>query len=465
MIVSRLRNDSGFAMIEAIVASVLLVVVALGVLKGLDTAQRSSGREKARSTAAALTEQDQEQLRSFRAVDLANYDYTRDITVNKVKYTVSSQVDWVRDSTGGTESCNNNTSQADYMRITSTTQSQLINTPIPPVKMSSIVAPPVGAFAANQGTLGVQVNGRDGVGVPGVPVTITGPATVSNPTNSAGCAIFAYVPIGSYTARVNSAGWVDRGGNQNASVGATVTAGKVVVASMVYDRAASVDVTFDTRKYTNAVVPASSTQLSASNNGVPAGPFSPFARLRTYDAGTLSPSIAATGLFPFADGYGLFAGGCPGADPSNFETDQGYDYYTNYPDQFIQTTPGAASAPVVVRLPSINLRVLHGLLPMATTFNNSIRILVKSKSPDCSEVFNFPMPAADAQGWMDPAALPFGDYQVCVDALTPGSPSSRRKKTITTLKNRWPEGIKLPEVLTGMPVIDMSIGTSGGSCT
>ena len=74
MIDSRLRNDSGFAMIEALVASVLLVVVALGVLKGLDTAQRSSGREKARSTAAALTEQDQEQLRSFRAVDLANYD-------------------------------------------------------------------------------------------------------------------------------------------------------------------------------------------------------------------------------------------------------------------------------------------------------------------------------------------------------------------------------------------------------
>ena len=446
-------------------ASALLVVVALGVLKGLDTAQRSSGREKARSTAAALTEQDQEQLRSFRAVDLANYDYTRDITVNKVKYTVSSQVDWVRDSTGGTESCNSNTSQADYMRITSTTQSQLINTPIPPVKMSSIVAPPVGAFAAGQGTLGVQVNGRNGVGVPGVPVTITGPATVSNPTNSAGCAIFAYVPIGSYTARVNSAGWVDRGGNQNASVGATVTAGKVVVASIVYDRAASVSVTFDTRDHTNTVVPASSTQLSASNNGVPAGPFSPFARLRTFDAGAPALTIPAAGLFPFADGYGLFGGGCPGADPSNFETDQGYDYYTTYPDEFVQTNPGLASAPAVVRLPSINLRVMYGVLPLPTTQNNSVRIRVESKSPDCDEVFDFAAPAADAQGWMSKPALPFGDYEVCVDAFTPASPSSRLRKTIPLLQNRWPEGIKLPEVLTGMPVIDMNTGTSGGVCT
>ena len=91
-------------MIEAIAASALIAIIALGVLKGLDTAQQSSGREKARSVAAALTEQDQERLRSFRAVDLANYEDSREIEVeiNKVKYTVKSQVDWVRDSTGGT---------------------------------------------------------------------------------------------------------------------------------------------------------------------------------------------------------------------------------------------------------------------------------------------------------------------------------------------------------------------------
>ena len=64
-------------MIEAIAAATLLVIVALGVLRGLDVANRSSGREKARSTAAALTEQDQERLRSFRAVDLANYERTK----------------------------------------------------------------------------------------------------------------------------------------------------------------------------------------------------------------------------------------------------------------------------------------------------------------------------------------------------------------------------------------------------
>ena len=81
-------------------------------------------------------------MRSFRAVDLANYDVTRNVTVNNVSYSINSTADWVRDSTGGTQSCSNNATQADYMRVTTTTTSNLINTPIPPIKMSSLVAPP-----------------------------------------------------------------------------------------------------------------------------------------------------------------------------------------------------------------------------------------------------------------------------------------------------------------------------------
>jgi Tfp pilus assembly protein PilV len=465
----RLSNDRGFAMIEAIVASMLLVVVSLGVLRGLDTAQRSSGREKARSTAAALTERDQEQLRSMRAVDLANYDYTRTVEVNKVKYEITSQVDWVRDSTGGTESCNNNSSQADYMRITSTTKSSLINTPIPPIKMSSIVAPPVGAFGANQGTLGVQVNDRNGAGVPGMPVTITGPTTISNPTNSAGCAIFAYVPTGSYTARVNSIGWVDPGGNQDASVGATVNNDEVTVAQLTYDRASSVAVTFDTEARDGTKPAVSATQLSASNSGVPAGPNSSSAGVRTWDpAGGAATAITGTDMFPFVDGYGLFAGGCAAADPSLYDPD--YYQLPEHTDEFVHTTPGAAATPAVVRVPSINLKVVYGGVnnPMPLVNNATVRIVVTSKSTDCDEKFIFAAPAVDDAGWMLAPALPFGDYQVCADAISPAT-GTRRRKTLGAgtalnpwIKNYSPQGIKPP----ANPVIDFSPNTStqSGSC-
>lgn len=447
-------------MIEAVISAAVLAIVALGVLMGLDSAQRSSGREKARSVAAALTEQDQERLRSFRAVDLANYDETRVITVNKVDYSIESRADWIRDSTGGTQSCSNNAVQADYMRVTTTTTSGLINSPIPPIKMSSLVAPPIGAFGANQGTLGVQVNDRAGQGVQGMPVTITGPANITNSTNSAGCAIFAYVPVGSYTAGVNQPGWVDKGGNTNATVGATVSNGTVNVKTIDYDEGASVDVTFDsvTARSGGATVTVNGTTFSAANAGVPSGPYSPFAGLRTFDpAGGAAPLITGTSLFPFSDGYGLFGGGCPGADPTNIPALT--DYYDTYPDEYIATDPGAASTPVTLRLPAMNIKVLRGVavLPAAT---QPVRIVVTSRSPDCSErwVFGSSTPtfptATDTNGWMIEPAFPFGTFDVCAEALVPNPTTlARRKKTIS-VNNFLPDG-------TTPAAIDLSTGTSG----
>jgi Tfp pilus assembly protein PilV len=456
----RPSDDRGFAMVEAIVAAMLLVMVALGVLKGLDTAQQSSGREKARSTAAALTEQDQERLRSFRAVDLANYDQTRTITVNNVQYTVQSQVDWIRDSTGGTQSCNNSATQADYMRITSTTTSNLVNTPIAPITQSSLVAPPVGAFGTNQGSLGIQVNNRDGVGVEDINVTITGPTTVTNPTNSAGCAIFAYVPVGAYTASVNTPGWVDKGGNQSTSVGATVSNGTVNVKNLDYDQAASVDANFDTETLGGATVPATTTQLSAANSGVPSGPFAPFAGERVWDpTGGAVGTISATALFPFKDGYSLYGGGCPGADPQKNDP----DYYTTFPSANVAVNPGVASPAVQVRIPSINLRVLYNAAPLASTYQAYTRILVTSTSTNCSEKFSFPAPSTDANGWMLNPALPFGTYKVCAESRTPASTTSLRKKEITGVNNWYYHGMKPPDVVS--PVIDLNSGTSSGACT
>jgi Tfp pilus assembly protein PilV len=456
----RIKQNPGFAMIEAVVAMAVLAMISVGVLAGLDAAQRSSGREKARSVAAALTEQDQERMRSFRAVDLANYDVTRNVTVNNVSYSINSTADWVRDSTGGTQSCSNNATQADYMRVTTVTTSNLLNSPIPPIKMSSLVAPPVGAFGAGEGTLGIQVINRDGVGVAGTDVTIVGPTTITNATNSAGCAIFAYVPIGTYSASVNQTGWVDHGGITNAKVGATVSDGTVNVKTIDYDKAASVQTTFDTETLAGATVAASTTQMSASNAGVPSGPFSPFAGIRTYVPGGTVASIAGTNLFPFADGYGLYGGGCPGADPTKYIT----NYYTQFPAAFIDTDPGVASPAVALRLPSINLRVLYNSAVIPVT--SPVKIVVTSKSTNCSEKFTFTAPATDALGWMLTPALPFGDYDVCASANKPLT-STMVQKTLPGVQNRYQRGIKpqtgYPSLVS--PVIDLNGGTSSGACT
>ena len=400
----------------------LLVMVALGVLKGLDTAQQSSGREKARSTAAALTEQDQERLRSFRAVDLANYDETRTINVNNVDYTVQSQVDWVRDSTGGTQSCNNSATQADYMRITSTTTSNLVNTPIAPITQSSLVAPPVGAFGANQGTLGVQVNDRDGTGVEDVSVTITGPTTVTNPTNSAGCAIFAYVPVGAYTAKLTpTAGSTRAATRPPASAPPSATAPSTSRTSTTTRRPASTASSTprpsaaprcpprprSCRPPTPACRPGRSPRSPASACGIPTG-------------GALG-TISAHRPLPVRRRLQPLRRRLPGRRPdeerppttsrpsganSVVDVDPGHGVAGDQgPDARRSTCASSTTAP---RWPD---------LPARTRASSSPR-----RAPTAREKFTFAAPSTDANGWMLQPALPFGDYKVCAESRTPASP-------------------------------------------
>ena len=100
------------------------------------------------------------------------------------------------------------------MRITSTTTSNLVNTPIAPITQSSLVAPPVGAFGTNQGTLGVQVNSRDGTGMEDVSVTITGPAPSRTRRTPRAARSSPTCRSAAYTAKLDTTGWVDKGGNR-----------------------------------------------------------------------------------------------------------------------------------------------------------------------------------------------------------------------------------------------------------
>ena len=170
---------------------------------------------------------------------LSNYHPTsRTVPVGTVNYTVMSRADWVRDTTGATQSCTNDSTQADYLKISSTITSNVVGTAIKPVTVSSIVAPPVGAFAANQGTLAVKVLDSRSNPVVGMNVSITGARNLSDLTNTSGCAVFAYVPTGSYHVLLNTAGWVNPSNQTAVDVTQVVSANVVNVATVQYDRAA-----------------------------------------------------------------------------------------------------------------------------------------------------------------------------------------------------------------------------------
>jgi Tfp pilus assembly protein PilV len=474
----RISEEAGFALIEALIGAVVLIVIALATLGAIDRAQKTSGFAKNKSVAGALAEQDQARLRGLPADSLSNYatnhTASRSVTVNGLTYTVASTVDWIRDSTGGTLSCTNNSGQADYLELTSTVSANSIQ----PVKLTSLATPPL-AYSSSRGTLVVQVN--DGaipaVGVQGVTVNISGPTSASGTTNALGCAVFSFIPAGAYNVSIAKNGYVDPSGNTNPSVGnKTVTGGNLTTQPFTYDQAGSIPVSFETDIGTSSVVLQRSRgyNAAAKNTDVPAQ-FR--ATPAASDAVPPVPTVNFGTLFPFRSStYNVYAGRCQAANPetaipnSSWFTTAGQIGY----DDAVMVPPGAPSTPVTVRQPGLELRVKDS----SGTYRNGARVVITPQATTCMPASITPWTTAkntvtNTDGWVskdqydfggstgnvtyDPG-LPFGSYTVCAEYNfgTTASPQWRKSTTqpTVTLNNA-----------AGNSFTDLSIPNSGGYTT
>jgi type II secretory pathway pseudopilin PulG len=437
---NRHRSEAGFALLEVIVSAAVLAIVAVAVLAGIDGAQSSTGREKARSVAANLAEQDQERLRSLQVDSLADYSEERTVDVDGSNYKVVSTGTWVRDDTGGTVSCQNNSKQADYLQITSTVTNSSVGVRTDPVVIKSLSAPSV-AYSSTRGSLAVQVNNRDGVGVAGLMVNIDGPSSDSAPTNANGCAVFQFIPVGNYNITLNRPNWVDHFGTTVSVGNQDVTAGTINVRTMDYDTAATAVATIGTYKpgstttATGNLIPSTSFRVSATNSEEPG-------LMRTY---TSTPASVAAGtfnltlLFPFKTEYGVFTGGCEEANPTLYDP----DYFPNYTGS-VTTDPGQTDA-VTVRQPPLNFRVRarDGSYPNGAT----VEMTLRTNTAECTEptyvmtTGNNPYatPATSQPGWptrgpltFDPG-LPFGRYNMCLEYWdSSGTPGYRHYETTSS---------------------------------
>lgn len=421
----RPTGEAGFALIEVLVSAALLVVIALALLSGADRAASTSLAGKGRSVAATLAEQDQERLRSMPVTALSNYHPTsRTVPVGNVNYSVTSRADWVRDTTGATQSCANDSSQADYLKISSTITSNVVGTAIKPVTVSSIVAPPVGAFAANQGTLAVKVLDSRSNPVVGMNVSITGARSLSDLTNTSGCAVFAYIPTGNYHVLLNTAGWVNPSNQTAVDVTQVVSANVVNVATVQYDRAAKVGVSFETVT-SSGVVPSRGWGITAK--GVDAGAGSYY--FEGVPAGTSQASIDATSLWPAQTGYMFYSGDCGGANPETAIPSS--TWYSTAPGNgdVLAPLPGTVNGVVTVRQPPLSLTVKNG----STLLQNATVVLTPVDT-----VCIKPTLTTDSSGratskltpTYDPG-VPFGKYSgVCVWAQL--GPNSYKKWTTSS---------------------------------
>jgi type II secretory pathway pseudopilin PulG len=444
------RSETGFALVEVIVAAAVLAIVALAVLSGIDGANSASAREKARAVAANLAEQDQERLRSMPVEILRNPPQSGDVTVDGVAYQITSEAKWITDDLGGEPTCGKDSNQLEYLHIITTVKSTLVGKQIPPVTVDSLVAPTT-EWAEDHGTLGVRVVDRTTTkGVPGISVRVSSadysPSNVV--TDGSGCAVFKSMPVDSYTITIDQSPYLDRNLVQKSVANQTVVAKKVSFVTLQYDKATSARVAVTThipgKPYATTEAKTSKAKAVSLTNGAFVG------MKRTVTSASPASSFDATSLYPYYENsYTFFTGTCGYASPDTYKPAN-----TNY---FSQTNTAAALLAdpakiqpqgVTVRQPPIAIRVKTKRGTTSSPNNTSgtysdgdtkLRVFAQLQQPststeDCDEPVYELAPKAWPGGvwgtsapgskpndhWLsqlgtdfDPG-LPFGKYKICV---------------------------------------------------
>lgn len=407
------------------VAAAVLVLAAVGVLAGIDGSSKVSAQNRSRSVAAGLAEQDLERMRSMTATGLSNYHTTRTVTVGSTPYTVASRAEWVRDNSG-TVSCTSDTSQVNYLAITSTVTWPNMG-PVKPITQRSLAVPPPGVFGPTLGTAAVQIVDRNGHPQPGVPVSISGPASLGDVTNQAGCAIFGAIPAGSYQVSFQQPGYVDPSGANTVTKSVSVTAQSTSLFTFNYDRAAQLTVRFDTQ-VAGAWQPAQAQSFSAAGSSSP----------QTYTTGSsnAADSISAS-VYPTA--YAIYAGNCSSADPRNAPASIS-NYFAANPGQ-ITAGPGGTVA-VTVHEPAVNVLVQSS----AGVTIPGAHVVLTATGTGCSGTYRTTTPS---NGTPASLGVPFGTYSVCADD------GAKHKVTATVTNDK----------LAGTPTQTLKLGaTATANC-
>lgn len=425
-------------LIEVMVSAVLVVITSAAVLDGLNGAQGTGQKNKARSESAALAQKDQERMRAMPIDDLSNYHDTQTVSVATAPYTIDSRADWVRDSSG-VVSCTNDSTEAQYLKITSSVTS---NVQKDPIVETSLVAPSRGTFGTDDGTAAVQVVDRDQQPIPGVRVDLDGPQSFSDVTNDLGCVVFGFIPQGPWNVTVTSLGLVGWDGNSPYDSDIGVVGGSTVLKKIELDQPSDITANFDTKVLgASAAVPAQSKSVSV-NNAKLASP-----GWKTVTAATPQASILAPHLYPFADGYGVYAGTCDSNNPTTWDA----DYFTTTPSgaaAFIIPTPGSP-ATVTARVPSINIEVDKSSgtnVPFP-----GAHVIVKNIDTDCTATETYTA-TTDATGAIPAPGFPWGQYTVCADD------GAKHKITSSTVNNTAPDG-------TAKITLKLPTTTSSTNCT
>ena len=388
-----MRSEEGVMIVELCMTALIVALIGIGVFTGVQGATRGSGIAKSRSIAASLGQQDQERMRAFKAIDLANYRDTRTVTVAGIPYTVQSTARWVSDTTSA--SCASGAMSSNYINIqSSVTWTNMAG--LQPITTSSLYAPPPGSFSPGQGAIAAQVMNNANAPVSGLPVNLS-PSNLQDTTDSKGCVVFAALNPSppNYDVSFSRPGWVDNNGVNAVTKPATVIAATTTPLSFLYDEAGTIAVSFETQVGANPPQPAQAKAVRVEN-----GELQPD-QSEAFTVASPQLTVNATPLFPFTSAYTVYAGGCAANNPTT---------YLETPPTVVVTPGGSHTA--TARVPALNVATRLGadVLPGAV-------VTVKPTSSGCTETY--PAQTTNALGALPDPGFPYGTYQACAyDSVT-----------------------------------------------
>jgi type II secretory pathway pseudopilin PulG len=401
-------QEGGFALIEVLISALIVVLVTAAVVQTLTATGRASTEERHRAQAFSVAQEDQARLRAMQISTLQQGLPPRTVTVDGTPFTVTSTATYVSAKTGGTQ-CGGE-GRADYVRIGSSVTWPTMHEGAAPVSIESIVSPISGSVDATSGGLAVTLlNSRD-EGIPGVPISGSGPATFFGSTNSEGCALFGGQPTGKYTITANPAGteWVDVNGEVPQPFNMEVTGGTTASKELHYDHAGHLTVKYSVRsRETGTPVAAKTDSFIVTNPEMTTA--------RAFGTlGTMTTELKSKALYPFKSGYSVYAGSCTPAI-KELEPESGAR-------QYVEVPPGG-SPETVVQLPALYLTVRSskGTAPEQTAVSGAkvtLRDLNCKNAKKELVVREYTTTAIGslaekATPTFEAAGVPTGEYEVC----------------------------------------------------
>jgi prepilin-type N-terminal cleavage/methylation domain-containing protein len=298
------RSDRGATLPEMVVALLIFAVVSAALLSLLLSSAHLVGSSKSRSVAASVAASVIDETRAQGAVAVAPGRTTMQRTVDGRRFTVVRDAQFV---TRGADSSCTSPGVPSFLRVRVAVQWPGMGT-VRPVETDTLLTPGVGDVDTATGSIAVSVVDAAGAPLPDVPVTLSagtapGAGTVQHTTGD-GCAFFAFVAPGTYTASLRADGFVDATANARPAQTTSITASRTATLSFQYDKAAELDVVAATDPAHPAPAGLPVT-LKASLFGNAS---------QTKVVAAASPYVI-TGLFPAEGGYSGWAGGCLAHDP------------------------------------------------------------------------------------------------------------------------------------------------------